>query len=135
MARIEQKQNAIVRMANWYTRRSYGRDTEIAGVMAHSLPDLLGYGTFEFLHERRRSVDEKLLALAGTKAACLIGCQFCKTGEDGRLLIGLPASVSQVCPPLRSCPSCRAHLRPENTVAVNIPTRRIARTEATPDAA
>lgn len=77
MARIEQKQNAIVRMANWYTRRSYGRDTEIAGVMAHSLPDLLGYGTFEFLHERRRSVDEKLLALAGTKAACLIGCQFC----------------------------------------------------------
>jgi AhpD family alkylhydroperoxidase len=77
MARIEQKQNATVRMANWYTRRGYGRDTEIAGVMAHSLPDLLGYGTFEFLHERRRSVDEKLLALAGTKAACLIGCQFC----------------------------------------------------------
>jgi AhpD family alkylhydroperoxidase len=77
MARIEPKQNATVRMANWYTRRSYGRDTEIAGVMAHSLPDLLGYGTFEFLHERRRSVDAKLLALAGTKAACLIGCQFC----------------------------------------------------------
>ena len=77
MARIEQKQNAIARMANWYTRRSYGRDTEIAGVMAHSLPDLVGYGTFEFLHERRRSVDEKLLALAGTKAACLVGCQFC----------------------------------------------------------
>jgi AhpD family alkylhydroperoxidase len=77
VARIEQKQNTTVRMANWYTRRSYGRDTEIAGVMAHSLPDLLGYGTFEFLHERRRSVDEKLLALAGTKAACLVGCQFC----------------------------------------------------------
>ena len=77
MARIVQKQNTTVRMANWYTRRSYGRDTEIAGVMAHSLPDLLGYGTFEFLHERRRSTDEKLLALAGTKAACLIGCQFC----------------------------------------------------------
>ena len=77
MARIEEKSNAIVGMANWYTRRTYGRDTEIAGVMAHSLPDLLGYGTFEFLHERRRSVDEKLLALAGTKAACLIGCQFC----------------------------------------------------------
>ena len=77
MARIEQKQNTTVRMANWYTRRSYGRDTEIAGVMAHSLPDLLGYGTFEFFHERRRSVDEKLLALAGTKAACLVGCQFC----------------------------------------------------------
>ena len=77
MARIEQKQNTTVRMANWYTRRSYGRDTEIAGVMAHNLPDLLGYGTFEFLHERRRSMDERLLALAGTKAACLVGCQFC----------------------------------------------------------
>jgi AhpD family alkylhydroperoxidase len=77
MARIEQKSNATVRMANWYTRRSYGRDTEIAGVMAHSPPNLRGYGMFEWFHERSHSVDEKLKALAGTKAACLIGCQFC----------------------------------------------------------
>ena len=77
MARIEQKNNATVRMANWYTRRSYGRDTEIAGVMAHSPPNFRGYGMFEFFHERSHAVDEKLKALAATKAACLIGCQFC----------------------------------------------------------
>src|SRR6185503_10489746 len=39
MARIDQKNNATVRMANWYTRRNYARDTEIAGVMAHSPPN------------------------------------------------------------------------------------------------
>jgi len=77
MARIDQKNNATVRMANWYTRRSYGRDTEIAGVMAHSPPNMRGYGMFEWWHERSHSVDEKLKALAATKAACLIGCQFC----------------------------------------------------------
>jgi AhpD family alkylhydroperoxidase len=77
MARIEEKSNLTVRMANWYTRRTFGRDTEIAGVMAHSRPNFTGYGMFEFFHERSKATDEKLLALAGTKAACLIGCQFC----------------------------------------------------------
>ena len=77
MARIEEKSNVTTRLANWYTRRSYGRDTEIAGVMAHSKPNFRGYGMFEFFHERSKATDPKLLALAGTKAACLIGCQFC----------------------------------------------------------
>ena len=77
MARIEEKSNLTVRLANWYTRRSYGRDTEIAGVMAHSRPNFTGYGVFEFFHERSKATDHKLLALAGTKAACLVGCQFC----------------------------------------------------------
>ena len=77
MARIEEKHNMTTRMANWYTRRSYGRDTEIAGVMAHSPPHLRAYGMLEWWHERGKSLDEKLKALAATKAACLIGCQFC----------------------------------------------------------
>jgi AhpD family alkylhydroperoxidase len=77
MARIEQKRNAVVRMANWYTRRSYGRDTEIAGVMAHSPPHLRGYGMLEWSHEHSHRVDEKLKVLAETKAACVVGCQFC----------------------------------------------------------
>ena len=77
MARIAEKSNMTTRMANWYTRRSYGRDTEIAGVMAHSPPNFKGYGMFEFFHERSKATDPKLLALAGTKAACMIGCQFC----------------------------------------------------------
>ena len=77
MARIEEKSNMTTRVANWYTRRSYGRDTEIAGVMAHSKPNFTGYGMFEFFHERSKATDHRLLALAGTKAACLIGCEFC----------------------------------------------------------
>jgi len=77
MARIAEKTTVTTRMANWYTRRSYGRDTEIAGVMAHSKPNFKGYGMFEFFHERSKATDHKLLALAGTKAACMIGCEFC----------------------------------------------------------
>jgi AhpD family alkylhydroperoxidase len=77
MARIEQKSTLTTRMANWYTRRSYGRDTEVAGVMAHSKPNFKGYGMFEFFHERSKATDHKLIALAGTKAACVIGCEFC----------------------------------------------------------
>jgi AhpD family alkylhydroperoxidase len=77
MARIEEKSSLTARFANWYTRRSYGRDTEIAGVMAHSRPNFMGYGMFEFFHERSKATDHKLLVLAGTKASCVIGCQFC----------------------------------------------------------
>jgi AhpD family alkylhydroperoxidase len=66
-----------VRMANWYTRRSYGRDTEIAGVMAHSPGHLRGYGMLEWCHERSHSVDEKVKMLAETKAATEAGCEFC----------------------------------------------------------
>ncbi len=77
MARIAEKRNMTTRVANWYTRRSYGRDTEIAGVMAHSKPNFKGYGMFEFFHERSKATDPRLLALAGTKAACMIGCEFC----------------------------------------------------------
>ena len=47
-----EEHHATARMANWYTRRSYGRDTEIAGVMAHSQPNFRGYGMFECFHER-----------------------------------------------------------------------------------
>ncbi len=92
MARIEEKSNLTTRMANWYTRRSYGRDTEIAGVMAHSPPNFKGYGMFEFFHERSKATDPKLLALAGTKAACIIGCEFCL---DIASHISLEAGVTQ----------------------------------------
>ena len=77
MARIEQKSNTTVRMANWYTRRSYGRDTEIAGVLAHSPPHMRGYGMLEWGNERAHGLDEKLQMLAETKAATQVGCEFC----------------------------------------------------------
>jgi AhpD family alkylhydroperoxidase len=67
----------MVRATNWYTRRAYGREMAVTGVMAHSKPNAMGYGTFEFFHERSHAVDEKLKMLAATKAAARIGCEFC----------------------------------------------------------
>jgi AhpD family alkylhydroperoxidase len=77
MARIDAKNGLVVRIADWYSRRSYGRDMEITGVMAHSRPNFFGYGMFEWNHERSHAVDEKLKMLAATKAATQIGCAFC----------------------------------------------------------
>src|SRR6185503_8840642 len=77
MARVEEKGGLMVRGANWYTRRMYGRDIEVTGVMAQSRPNAIGYGMLEWWHERSHAVDEKLKVLAATKAATKIGCEFC----------------------------------------------------------
>ena len=127
MARIDQKNNATVRMANWYTRRSYGRDTEIAGVMAHSPPNFRGYGMFEWWHERSHSVDEKLKALAATKAACLIGCQFCL--DIGSHVSARPASPRSSC--ARCTPTARARPSRRSSGSCSSTPRRCARCPVT----
>ncbi len=76
-ARVPDKGGALVRGTNWYTRRQYGRNMTITPVIANSTPNLLGWGMFEWWHERGHSVDEKLKLLAATKAATKIGCEFC----------------------------------------------------------
>jgi AhpD family alkylhydroperoxidase len=77
MPRVSEQDGMLVKFVNWYTRRTYGRDTTIAGVMAHTKPNLLGYGALEFGHERSHVMSERLKVLAATKAACIIGCAFC----------------------------------------------------------
>jgi AhpD family alkylhydroperoxidase len=77
MARVEPKHNLMVRLADWYTRHQYGREMALTGVMARSTPNMLAWGMLEWWHERGHSVDEKLKALAATKAATRIGCEFC----------------------------------------------------------
>ena len=77
MARVEGKQGLPVRFANWYTRRKYGKEMEITSVIARSRPDMVGWGMFEWWHERGHKVDEKLKDLAATKVATTVGCQFC----------------------------------------------------------
>jgi len=77
MARVEEKGGLMVRATNWYTRRQYGREMAVTGVMAQSRPNALGYGLHEWWHERGHAVEEKLKMLAATKAATKIGCQFC----------------------------------------------------------
>jgi AhpD family alkylhydroperoxidase len=76
-ARVPDKGGALVRATNWYTRRQYGRNMTTTPVIAHSTSNMLGWGMFEFMHERGHAVDEKLKLLAATKAATKIGCEFC----------------------------------------------------------
>jgi AhpD family alkylhydroperoxidase len=77
VARIAAKGGALVRFTNWYTRHTYGREVTVTPVIAHSRPTMLGWGMLEWFHERSGSVDEKLKLLAATKAATMIGCEFC----------------------------------------------------------
>ena len=77
MARIETKRGPLVRLSQWYSRRSYGKDVETIDVLGHRRGLLMGYGTLEFALERSKSVDTKLKDLAATRAAMLVGCEFC----------------------------------------------------------
>jgi AhpD family alkylhydroperoxidase len=77
MARVATKEGALVRFANWYSRRSVGREVEMAGVIGHTPWNMIGWGALEFGVEHSHKVDERLKALAATKAATAIGCEFC----------------------------------------------------------
>lgn len=90
--RLGSKGGSMVKGANWYTRRNYGREIGITGVIAHSRPNMLGWGMMEWWHERSGAVDEKLKVLAATKAATIIGCQFC---IDIATHLGREAGVSE----------------------------------------
>jgi AhpD family alkylhydroperoxidase len=92
MARVEEKNGALARAANWYVRRSYGRPMALTGVMAQSPWNMIGWGMLEFGSERSHKVDEKLKDLAATKAATVIGCQFC---IDIGSALGRKAGVSE----------------------------------------
>ena len=77
MARIEEKSGPMVRATDWYSRRKYGREMEMAGVVGHSRPNMLAWGMLEWWHERAGAMDERLKALAATKVATRVGCPFC----------------------------------------------------------
>ena len=80
MARIdgvpESKAGLLVRFAYWFSRRRLGRVPEPLAVAAHHPKILQAYGAYEFALERARLVDKRLKALAGIKAAALVGCPF-----------------------------------------------------------
>jgi len=81
MARIEgvptSKAGPLVRFAYRMTRRQLGRDVDPVAVYAHAPGLLLGYGMFEQATARQHHVEERLKALAETKAAALVSCEFC----------------------------------------------------------
>jgi hypothetical protein len=57
-------------------RRRVGKVPEPMMVAAHSPWVFRAYGAFELALDRARRVDAKLKALAGIKAAALVGCPF-----------------------------------------------------------
>jgi AhpD family alkylhydroperoxidase len=77
MARVENRSGLMVRAAQFYSKRKYGREITITPVIAHSRPTMIGWGAFEWWHEHAHRVDERLKDLAATRVATLVGCQFC----------------------------------------------------------
>ena len=79
MSRIAPKRplGPFARLAAWVSKRDYGRVPEPLLVTAHHPGILRGQGMFEWETGRAHTVDEKLKDLAMTKAAALVGCEWC----------------------------------------------------------
>jgi AhpD family alkylhydroperoxidase len=67
----------FARIVAWIGRRDFGKLPEPVLVTAHHPGLLRGYGIFEWETKRAHSVDERLKVLAETKAAALVGCEWC----------------------------------------------------------
>jgi 4-carboxymuconolactone decarboxylase len=81
------------------TRKRYDRDLEPMGVMGHSKALLLAVGGFELPLEKFKRVDKRLMYLGETKAALMVGCEFCidiathitaKEGVSDEQLLAIP---------------------------------------------
>jgi len=89
----------LVRLVYRLSKRQFGRDMDPIGVYAHTPGLLFGYGAFERATGKLKRVDERLKALAVTKAAALVTCEFCcdiasslarEAGVSERQLLALP---------------------------------------------
>jgi AhpD family alkylhydroperoxidase len=67
----------MVRAAQRYAKWKYGREITITPVIAHSRPNMIGWGALEWWHEHGTRVDERLKDLAATRVATRVGCEFC----------------------------------------------------------
>jgi AhpD family alkylhydroperoxidase len=67
----------VARIAYRVAKRDYGKLPEPLEVTAHHPGLLRGYCAFEWETGRASSVSEQLKDLAGTKAAAMVGCEFC----------------------------------------------------------
>jgi AhpD family alkylhydroperoxidase len=81
MTRIDvvpaRKAGPLTKLVYRLTRRQFGRMMDPVAVYAHVPGLLLGYGMFERATGRLHRVDERLKALAETKAAAVVSCEFC----------------------------------------------------------
>jgi hypothetical protein len=80
MARIQgvapERAGLMVRFAYWLSRRMFGMVPEPLAVTAHNDWVFRAYGAYEFALGKAAEVDARLKALAGVKAAALVGCPF-----------------------------------------------------------
>jgi alkylhydroperoxidase family enzyme len=103
MTRIEgvprSKAGPVVRLIYRLSRRRLGRDVDPMAVYAHTPGLLIGYGMFEQATSKQERVEERLKALAETKAAAVVSCEFCcdiassiarDTGVTDAQLLALP---------------------------------------------
>ena len=81
----------FARIAGWMGKRDFGKVPEPVLVKAHHPGLLRGYGMFEWETGRAHAVDERLKVLAETKAAALVGCEWCR---DIGSAIGAHAGVT-----------------------------------------
>lgn len=66
----------FARFAYRFSERRLGKVAEPLTVTAHHASIFRAYGAYEFFLDRAKLVEPKLKALAGIKAAALIGCPF-----------------------------------------------------------
>ena len=80
MARIAgvpaERAGLLVRLAYRFARRRLGHVPGPLAVAAHDSQILFAVGGYELMLERARQLPQGLKALAGIKAASLIGCVF-----------------------------------------------------------
>lgn len=69
--------NPFVRFARTASRRQLGREVDPVGVYAHTPGLLMGYGAFERATAKQSRVPQRLKALAETKTAAIVNCEFC----------------------------------------------------------
>jgi alkylhydroperoxidase family enzyme len=81
MTRIEplpkRKAHPLVRWTYGASRRDLGREVDPVGVYAYAPRLLIGYGAYEKATAKEHRVEERLKALAETKAAAIVNCEFC----------------------------------------------------------
>jgi AhpD family alkylhydroperoxidase len=89
----------LVRLIYRLSRRQFGRDMDPIAVYAHLPRLLIGYGIYEQATGKQHRVDERLKALAETKAAAVVNCEFCcdiassiarEAGVTERQLLAMP---------------------------------------------
>ena len=93
IAGVKEKEAGLLgRLIYRLSRRELGRDVEPIAVYSHTPGLLLGYSMFEFATSRQHRVEERLKALAETKAAAIVNCEFCC---DIASSIALDAGISE----------------------------------------